>query len=118
MQKKMYLEQLSDVKIDQTKVRLIENIYKTKLPEYIKRIISNCDETIFFDKERMLSFNEIANAETDLHVNFVGFHLIPLVDCMNNDFIVYNFENDSWSKFNIIEECTFKKRASFEEVFN
>ena len=39
------------------------------------------------------------------------------IDTGDNDFIVYHAEDDTWSKFNIIEECHFKVKKSFYEFF-
>ena len=36
---------------------------------------------------------------------------IPLIDCGENDFIVYHFVDKIWSKFNIIDETVFKKNS-------
>lgn len=42
--------------------------------------------------------------------------MIPVIDCGENDFIVYHTAEGNWSKFNIIEECVFKKRATLGEL--
>lgn len=116
MQKDEYLKLLLKSQIDNEKVQVIEALYKMELPEKVKKIISNCKENIFLDGKRVLSFKEIENAEMELHVDFIDRCLIPLVDCMDNDFIVYDLKNRDWSMFNIIEKCVFKKRDSFEKV--
>lgn len=117
MTKKEYMEQLPDKSIDAKKVEEIEAIYCTKLPEIVKKIVSNANESIFFDDDdRILSYKEIADAQVDLHVNFKSKGLIPLADCGENDFIVYHFNDGSWSKFNIIDETVFKKRNALDEL--
>ena len=65
---------------------------------------------------RILSYKEILNAEYDLHVDFKTKQMIPLADCGDNDFVVYHFDTHEWSKFNIIDEVTFKKRKTLAEV--
>ena len=42
--------------------------------------------------------------------------MIPLIDCSDNDFIVYHFDSKTWSKFNIIDECVFKEKESLDEL--
>ena len=117
MSKKEYMEQLPEKSIDAKKVEEIETIYHAKLPELVKKIVSNTDESIFFDDDyRILSYKEIADAQVDLHVDFKGMGMIPLADCGENDFIVYHFTDGSWSKFNIIDETVFKKRNALDEI--
>lgn len=117
MTKKEYMKQLPDKPIDAKKVEEIEAIYHAKLPELIKKMVSNADESIFFDDDdRILSYKEIADAQVDLHVNFKSMGMIPLADCGENDFIVYHFADGSWSKFNIVDETVFKKRNALDEL--
>ena len=98
MTKKEYMEQLPGKSIDAKKVEEIEAIYHAVLPELVKKIVSNADESIFFEDEyRILSYKEIADAQVDLHVDFKSKGLIPLADCGENDFIVYHFADGSWS---------------------
>lgn len=50
-----------------------------------------------------------------MHIAFKDKGIIPLVDCGENDFIVYHFKAKIWSKFNIIDETVFQKKR-FEEL--
>ncbi|WP_028517448.1 hypothetical protein [Ruminococcus flavefaciens] len=117
---KEYLGKIKELKIDEIKVNHIEKQYSEGIPKNVKRLISNCDKTIFFDNDnilRLLSFSEIMNAEKDLHVDFKSRNMIPLFDCGDNDFIVYNYKDANWAKFNIIDEVIFKTENNLEEVF-
>ncbi|MCD7855345.1 MAG: hypothetical protein LUG66_06995 [Clostridiales bacterium] len=117
MTKKEYLKEIGKCKISTERVRKLEDIYEYKICETIKQIISYSDKSVFFDDgSRILSFSEIAEAENDLHVDFIKLKIIPVVDCGENDFIVYHFDSNSWSLFNIIDECTFKERASIDKL--
>ena len=79
--------------------------------------ISGSNKTVFLDDNiRILSFDEIINAEKELHVDFKSNQIIPLVDCGENDFIVYHFFDKIWSKFNIVDETVFKKKNSLQEL--
>ena len=62
--------------------------------------------------------NEIINASEDLKVDFVTNKMIPLVDCGENDFIVYHFDTKKWSMYNIIDNCAFMERESLEGLLN
>ncbi len=117
MTREDYINNINTFEIDNKKVQVIETKYRASLSELVKKIISNAEECVFLDEDyRILSFAEIEDAEQDLHVEFVEKNLIPIADCGENDFIVYNFNDDSWSKFNIIDETVFKKKNEFEEV--
>lgn len=117
MVRKEYIDFISAKKTNEKRIKKINDIYETSFPEVVNLIISNSDETIFFDDGyRVMGFNEIAEAEQDLHVDFKNKKIIPLFDCGENDFIVYNFEDDLWSKFNIVDETIFKKRDTLKEL--
>lgn len=117
MTKKEYVAQLPAKKTDEKKVSKVQDIYGTEIPDIVKKIISNNDESIFFDDDyRILSYQEVVDAETDLHVDFKAKGVIPLADCGENDFIVYHFNDGIWSKFNIIDETVFKKKNTIEEL--
>lgn len=117
MTRSEYISALEGLKIDSSKVSKLEKNYETSFSDVVKKIISNADETIFFDEAfRVLSFDEVEDAEKDLHVDFKNKGIIPLLDCGENDFIVYHFKDDIWSKFNIIDETVFKKKKSLAEL--
>ena len=117
MEVKEYLNQLDKIAIDNEKVDKIQKIYGAKMPEIIQKIISGALETIFLDNDyRILSVEEIEDAKEDLHVDFKIKGIIPVVDCGENDFIVYHFKEDYWSKFNIIDEVEFGRKGTFEEM--
>lgn len=113
---KEYLSQLSAFKVDEKKVTKIEKIYGKTLPDTVKKMVSNNDKSLFIGDYRILSFSEIKDAEDDLEVNFSDIGIIPLVDCGDNDFIVYNFKTEKWSLFNIIDSCSFKVKSKLEEL--
>jgi hypothetical protein len=117
MTKKEYLENIFNAAINDSKVDKIESVYGKNLPSLLKKIISNCEEVVFFDDNvRVLSYMEIIDAESDLHVQFSAKGLIPIVDCGENDFIVYHINDKIWSKFNIVDETVFKKKENLEDL--
>lgn len=119
MKKEDYIKQLENVEIDKDKVRKVGDIYGNDLPETVQRIISNSEESVFFDdNSRMLAFEEILDAEQDLHVDFREKGMLPLADCGENDFIVYHVKDRLWSVFNIVDEAIFRKKNSLEELMS
>ena len=77
MTNKEYLESIEGLHINNAKVSKIESLYGTEMSEIIKRIISNNDRTIFLEECRVLSYDEIVDAEVDLHVDFKGKQILP-----------------------------------------
>lgn len=113
-----FLTYIQTQTIETKSVNIVEKRYDATLPNFIKKIISCTSESIFFDDGwRTLSVTEIIDAPEDLHIDFITQRLLPLFDTDNNDFIVYHLMNDSWSKFNIIDECHFKNKKRLEEFF-
>ncbi|MCI8713517.1 MAG: hypothetical protein HFH23_14900 [Ruminococcus sp.] len=116
MTNKEYLESIEGLHINNAKVSKIESLYGTEMSEIIKRIISNNDRTIFLEECRVLSYDEIVDAEVDLHVDFKGKQILPLFDCWDNDFMVYHYGTGKWSLSNIVDECVFEMRDSLAEL--
>ncbi len=117
MTKESFLEVLSHIDVDIEKVNLVHQIYNQVLPEVIVKIVSLCSEPVFLDDgTRILAFDEIIDAERDLQIPFSAKELIPIADCGDNDFIVYDFSCASWAKYNIVDEIEFKKRNALSDL--
>lgn len=110
-----FLKMISEVSVDTDKVLKLISVYGKGIPETIERIVSCNETTIFLDKIRILSYDEILDATTELHVDFVAKKLVPIADCGDNDFVVYHLKDKVWSKYNIIEDCSFKRKEKFED---
>lgn len=115
MTKKEFISQVNNANIVEKNVIKIETVYKVKLPVIIKKLVSVSEKTEFIEDWRLMANSEIVSANEELHVDFVGKGMLPLIDCGDNNFIVYHFNTDEWSKFNIIDECIFKKKTRIEE---
>lgn len=111
-----FLKKLGEYESDKKKVSKLEKIYGYKIPEIIGRIVSFASKPIFLEGYRILSFGEVCEADDGLNVKFSEKKIIPLIDCGDNDFIVYHCKVGEWSKFNIIDECAFKKKSSLDEL--
>lgn len=118
MTKDEFWVKVRDYSIDKNKTERIEKEYSCQLPNVLEKIVSNNNEALFFDDGvRILSYAEILNAEKDLHIDFKSKDIIPVADCGDNDFIIYDFKNKLWAKFNIVDQTIFKKRTSLAELF-
>lgn len=114
-----FIRYISSKNIDDDKVDQIKEVYGADLSELVKSIISSSDENIFLDTGvRLLSYQEILSAEKELGVEFKSKGIIPLFDCNDNDFIVYHYNDDTWSKFNIVDETIFKKADNLTDLID
>lgn len=114
---KEYLSSLESVKTNKKQTDRITYLYGDDLPEIVLKMASNTKKSIFLDNNsRVLSYDEIVDAEKDLHIAFKEKGILPLIDCGENDFIVYHFVDKIWSKFNIIDETVFKRKKNLEEL--
>lgn len=118
MKREDFLCKTQEKTVSTEKVSAIQNTYNAaRLPEFVQKIISECDRTIFFDDGgRLLAFDEIISAERDLHVDFKHETIIPLMDMGENDFIVYNFNDNIWAEFNITDEISFNENESLSAL--
>jgi len=99
----------------------IETKYGVIFPIEIRKIISFCQEGIFLEGSpfcRLLSNDEILNADEYLHVDFASLGIIPIFDTGDNDFVVFDYKNNKWMKFNIVDESKWGKKDTIEELFN
>lgn len=117
MTAKQYVLDITGTEDDNEKISKLEKMYNAFFPNIINNIISKSTEPKFFDDgSRMLSFDEMLDAENDLNVKFCELGIFPIMDCCENDFIVYNIKDKSWSKFNIVDEIAFDSKNSLEEM--
>ena len=116
MKNKDYILDLKNVTIDEEKVNELEKEYKYHFNSILKAIVSKARVPLFLDEYKVLSFSEIKNASKELDVDFISKKIIPLIDCSDNDYIVYHFDTDSWSMYNIVDDCFFFKKSTLEEL--
>ena len=124
MEIKLFLTNILTSKI--TNKTIIEKIKKANNFNFnnfeLERVLSHLNTTpMFFSDEnfyRLVSINEILDAQKTLGVNIKTLKLIPIIDCGDNDFICFNINNNCWCKFNIAEEFCFFNKNSILEYFN
>jgi len=98
----------------------LEEIYGTQIIEYVKKLFSVSSGGVFFESAdilRLLSHKEILDATKELNVDFIGLQIIPIFDTGDNDYIVFDIENNSWCKFNIVDSVKYKHRSSLNDFF-
>ena len=110
---------------------LLKQNNENNLPQTLKLTISNSEavqllnkvqtEPIFFDDEkfyRLLCIDEITNSNSEFLVDFTSYNLLPIIDCGDNDFICYNYNENIWCFFNIADEISFNETTSILDYFN
>jgi hypothetical protein len=115
MKLKEALNKVDDASIDQTSVSKVEGKYGAKLsPEARKLLSVSRNTTVLEDKSifRILSLAEILDASDDMAVDFVSQGLIPVIDVGDNDYITFDFRNQTWRMFNIVDEIAFDAKDS------
>lgn len=119
MTKSEYLDAAGKWEIVDDRVEAIGKVYSRRIPELLRRIISHSDEPYFFDDgSHILSPTEMLGVEETLGVSFSDRHLLPVVDCCDGDYIVYDYANAAWAIYNIIDDVLFKYRDSLDQLFN
>jgi len=112
----VYLKISKNKKIDEELVKLVEKTYNTKITDESVKCLISKKKASFYENYKVLSNSEIINANKDLKMDFIGKRILPLIDCSDNDFIVYNLNNKKWSMFNIVDGVSFKVRNSLNEL--
>lgn len=110
-----YIEKVKTANIDKELVNKISEEYDAKLPELVEKLISVSGKGEFVNAYRFLSFSEILYAEEDWGISLKEKKIIPIVDCNDNDFIVYNASEKEWQMYNIVDEISFQ---SAEELMD
>lgn len=116
MDKKEFMEKLAQTKVRDSAVFSVERVYGKISAPTVRQMLSMQIDTLFFSDCRLLSHEEILRAKEELHVDFCSMGMIPLIDCCDNDFIVFHLKTGKWSKFNIVDESIFLKKDTLEEV--
>lgn len=100
------------------KVKLVESLYFNNLPDEVTCLVSNLDKTVFFDNDsfiRLLSFQELIDAEADMNVSFCEKGILPFFDLGDNDYLVYDLKRQTWCKYNIVDEVAFSFKTKLSE---
>lgn len=117
MTKSEYLKTAKGWEINLNLVAAIEKIYCVKLPELLRRIISHSEEPYFFDDgTHVLSYSEVLYADEDLDVAFSEKKLIPVVDCCDGNYVVYDYDNQTWAMYSIIDDILFNQSNTLDEI--
>lgn len=110
------LQKIRNTPVDSIVSKTLKKAYGSKVPAIVEQIVTLFKSGGFVEGYRFLSLDEIEYAEDDLHVNFKSIGLIPLIDCGDNDFVVYNYIEGKWMMFNIIEQICFKKKKELDDL--
>lgn len=98
-------------------IKRIEEKFKIKVDGQLNKILMFCEDMpVLFDNEkRLLSIDEILDYETELKIES---KVIPLIDCYDNDFLVYNIEKKCFEMFNISTEESWQTLQNIDSYIN
>ena len=114
--KKFYGRERTDIKPAMTpdkNIKLLEQKYGQKLPEEVVELYSTMESGFLqineFDTWRVLSIKEILNASQELNINFIEIKKLPLIDCMVNNYICFDFQTHKYIFMNIEDMSIFSE---------
>lgn len=99
------------------KFNKIESLYNFKMNKDIKKVLSD-NERYTFDGHRVLHISEILDPIKNFDIDFVKLRLLPIIDCSDNDLIVYEINNKCFSKFNIVDNIIYKSNINTDSLFD
>lgn len=114
---KQYIELIKANEVNQDLVASVEKLYGKPLPEELKHIVSVVMRDYFISpNHRVISATELLRTEEFMGVDFAKFSMVPLIDCKDDDYIVYNFTTQKYEMYNIYDEVSFREADSLEEM--
>lgn len=112
-----YLSSVKKCEIDETRKILFTKKFKKDINSFAMKMISYAKESVFVNEERrVLAYDEIVDFDLEYDFELEEYGIIPLIDCYDNDYIVYLVNEDKWAKFNTSDKCIFKKKNTVEEL--
>lgn len=121
MNRDEFFQRILTVSINEASLTGIFHNFTTKLPITVKKILSVVPNGDFIDGGtfcRIMATDEIANASLELHVDFSKHSYLPIFDTGENDFIVFDYQNNQWAKFNIVDEVGFNFTNDLSVLLN
>jgi hypothetical protein len=89
----------------------IEKEYATLLPAEVKTLLNDCQGQFIQVGDgqhyRVLSRDEILDSERHLGLNCVTMGAVPLIECKDNNFLVYNAGKNAFEMINIVDGMAF-----------
>ena len=114
---KQYIELIKSNEVNQDFVASVENLYGITLNEELKHIVSVVMDDYFISQNcRVLSATELLRTENYTGVDFTELGMIPLVDCKDDDYIIFNFATQKYELYNIYDEVSFREADSLESL--
>ena len=110
------IKKITETKINEKIGVKLNKLYGAELPDIVVKMVTLFECGGFVEDYRFLSLNEVVHAEADLHIPFKKRQIIPLIDTGDNDFIAYNFAENVWLRYNVVEEVGFGKKKNLNEI--
>lgn len=110
-----------NIEIDEKFIAKVEEVYMCELPETVKHILCIPDRPEGYE-ERPHSMHKLHNdmileASEEMGCDFINHKLLPVFDIFDNDYICYNYANDTWCMFNTVDDLAFNKDKDLLDLF-
>ena len=122
MNLKKFIEKFTSAPVNEKKVAEIVKVYGVELPEDVQHFVSACGKNPLFIEDdqvdadfRVLSFDEIVDAEEDLDTDFKSMNMMPLIDFYDNQFVVYKFDEQCWAMYSFDDDSTSDEYPSLND---
>lgn len=116
MNKADFVGMYSKIEINENAKKIAE-VYKTELPNDLIRVLSCMGDTVFFDDEgRLMALIELESISNEYNVNFIEEKMVPVIDCYDGTFIVYDLKNQVWAKYNCFDKLAFRKKDDLKDL--
>ena len=104
--------------VSEKKIAALESVFSCKFDETIRSIVGKTGKTIFFKNGyRLLNFDEIKDCGKELSPVLIEKKLLPIIDCGDNEFIIYSLKNSRFSMFSTTDNTLFSKKDTILEYF-
>lgn len=96
-------------------IKGLEKKYNITIAGQLKEILLFCenDPIHFYEQRRLLSIDEILNYNLELQIE--DKNIIPLVDCYDNDFLIYDVESKTFMFCYIVDGIKYDKLNDINE---
>jgi hypothetical protein len=112
-----FIELLEKQPLNQNNIEEIMKAYGvSKLPQLIEALIS-LKSPVFVDGGiRILSKKEILQADINYETDFIKEGILPLVQDLDNELIVFHTDTKEYSKYSCTDDVSFKFSKNLESL--
>lgn len=111
----------NSIEIDEEFVNKVEKVYSCKLPEMIKHIFCIPHRLGGYEERpgslRKFENDMILEATKEMQSGFKENQMVPIFDLFDNDYVCYDYANNTWCVFNTVDNLTYNEHENLLELF-